>query len=122
MTDNLVEVHSLKKWFPVQTSFVETILARKIDYVRAVDGISFDIRRGEVFGLAGESGSGKTTTGRLIVRLVEPTEGQILFEGTDIATLPAREMRKLRWRMQVIFQDPTASLNPRMKIGDGLSS
>jgi peptide/nickel transport system ATP-binding protein len=120
MPDNLVEVQSLKKWFPVQTSFVETLLARKIDYVRAVDGISFDIRRGEVFGLAGESGSGKTTTGRLIVRLVEPTEGQILFEGTDIATLPSEEMRKLRWRMQVIFQDPTASLNPRMKIGDAI--
>ena len=120
MPDNLVEVQSLKKWFPVQTSFVETILSRKIDYVRAVDGVSFDIRRGEVFGLAGESGSGKTTTGRLIVRLVEPTEGQILFEGMDIATLPAREMRKLRWRMQVIFQDPTASLNPRMKIGDAI--
>jgi len=120
MTDNLVEVHSLKKWFPVQTSFVETIIARKVDYVRAVDGVSFDIRRGEVFGLAGESGCGKTTTGRLIVRLVEPTEGQILFEGMDIATLPAREMRKLRWRMQVIFQDPTASLNPRMKIGDAI--
>jgi peptide/nickel transport system ATP-binding protein len=120
MNDNLVEVRDLKKWFPVQTSFVETILARRLDYVRAVDGISFNIRRGEVFGLAGESGSGKTTTGRLIVRLVEPTEGHILFEGTDIATLPAEAMRKLRWRMQVIFQDPTASLNPRMKIGDAI--
>jgi peptide/nickel transport system ATP-binding protein len=120
MNDNLVEVRDLKKWFPVQTSFVETILVRRLDYVRAVDGISFNIRRGEVFGLAGESGSGKTTTGRLIVRLVEPTEGHILFEGTDIATLPAEAMRKLRWRMQVIFQDPTASLNPRMKIGDAM--
>ena len=120
MNDNLVEVRDLKKWFPVQTGFVETILARKIDYVRAVDGISFNIRRGEVFGLAGESGSGKTTTGRLIVRLVEPTEGQIMFEGTDIATLPSEDLRKLRWRMQVIFQDPTASLNPRMKIGDAI--
>jgi len=120
MSDNLVEVRNLKKWFPVQTGFVETILARKIDHVRAVDGISFNIRRGEVFGLAGESGSGKTTTGRLIVRLVEPTEGQIMFEGTDIATLPSREMRERRSRMQVIFQDPTASLNPRMKVGDAI--
>lgn len=120
MNDNLVEVRGLKKWFPVQTSFVETVLARKIDYVRAVDGVSFDIRRGEVFGLAGESGSGKTTTGRLIVRLVDPTEGQILFEGTDLAGLPMEQMRRLRSRMQVIFQDPTASLNPRMKIGDAI--
>ena len=120
MNDNLVEVHGLKKWFPVQTGFVETLLARRIDYVRAVDGVSFEIKRGEVFGLASESGSGKTTTGRLIVRLVEPTEGHILFEGADIATLPAEAMRKLRWRMQVIFQDPMASLNPRMKAGDAI--
>jgi peptide/nickel transport system ATP-binding protein len=120
MNDNLVEVRNLKKWFPVQTSFVETLLARKIDHVRAVDGISFDIRRGEVFGLAGESGSGKTTTGRLIVRLVDPTEGQILFDGTDIATLSAKEMRAVRRRMQVVFQDPTASLNPRMKVGEAI--
>jgi peptide/nickel transport system ATP-binding protein len=120
MNDNLVEVRGLKKWFPVQTGFVETLLARKTDYVRAVDGINFDIRRGEVFGLAGESGSGKTTTGRLILRLVEPTEGQILFDEMDLATLGAEELRRLRWRMQVIFQDPYASMNPRMKTGDAI--
>ena len=120
MNDNLVEVRGLKKWFPVQTSFVETILARRIDYVRAVDGISFDIRRGEVFGLAGESGSGKTTTGRLILRLVEPTEGGIRFKGKDIVSLSSKQMRELRRQMQIIFQDPYASLNPRMKTGDGI--
>jgi peptide/nickel transport system ATP-binding protein len=120
MNDNLVEVRGLKKWFPVQTSFVETLLARRMDYVRAVDGVSFDIRRGEVFGLAGESGSGKTTTGRLILRLVEPTEGEVRFEGTDVVSLGPRQMRELRRRMQIIFQDPYASLNPRLKIGDGI--
>jgi peptide/nickel transport system ATP-binding protein len=120
MNDNLVEVRGLKKWFPVQKSFIETILARRIDYVRAVDGISFDIRRGEVFGLAGESGSGKTTTGRLILRLAEPTKGEIRFEGKDIVSLGSNQMRELRRRMQVIFQDPYASLNPRMKVGDGI--
>jgi peptide/nickel transport system ATP-binding protein len=120
MNDNLVEVRGLKKWFPVQTSFVETLLARRVDYVRAVDGVSFDIRRGEVFGLAGESGSGKTTTGRLILRLVEPTEGEVRFEGQDIISLGSKQMRELRRRMQVIFQDPYASLNPRMKTGDGI--
>jgi peptide/nickel transport system ATP-binding protein len=120
MPDNLVEVYDLKKWFPVQKSFIERLVTRQQQFVHAVDGVDFEIRRGEVFGLAGESGSGKTTTGRLIVRLVEPTEGEILFEGTDIATLSAEEMRKLRWRMQVIFQDPMASLNPRMKIADAI--
>jgi len=117
MNDRLVEVRGLKKWFPVQTSFVETMLARRTDYVRAVDGISFDIRRGEVFGLAGESGSGKTTTGRLILRLIEPTKGEIFFDGTNVLTVNDDEMRRLRQRMQLIFQDPYASLNPRMKIG-----
>ncbi|MBA7634386.1 Oligopeptide transport ATP-binding protein OppF [subsurface metagenome] len=120
MVKNLVEVRNLKKYFPVQKGFIETLLARKIDYIKAVDDISFNIRKGEVFGLAGESGSGKTTTGRLILRLTEPTEGKIFFNNTDISSLSPTEMRGFRKRMQIIFQDPYASLNPRMKIGDSI--
>ncbi len=120
MSEKLVEVHDLFKWFPVQKSFLETLLARKLDYIRAVDGIDFEVRRGEVFGLAGESGSGKTTTGRLILRLIEPTRGGIFFDGRNVLTVNGEEMRRLRQRMQLIFQDPYASLNPRMKIGTAI--
>jgi len=120
MSDNLVEVRGLKKWFPVQRSFIERLVTRQRQFVHAVDGIDFEIRRGEVFGLAGESGSGKTTTGRLILRLVEPTEGSIVFDGVDLTSLSDEEMRRMRKRMQVIFQDPFASLNPRMKVGDAI--
>jgi len=117
---NLVEVRDLRVWFPVQKSFIERLLSRQRLFVHAVDGISFEIRQGEVFGLAGESGSGKTTTGRAIVRLEAPTAGHILFEGMDLATVSGEQLRRMRQRMQVIFQDPYASLNPRMKIGDAI--
>lgn len=119
--DNLVEVHNLKKWFPVQTGFLDTMLSRSRDFVRAVDDVSFYIRRGEVFGLAGESGSGKTTIGRLVIGLEKPTEGTVCFDGTDLSWLDNEELRRLRRRMQVIFQDPMASLNPRMTLGDSVS-
>jgi peptide/nickel transport system ATP-binding protein len=118
--DNLVEVRGLKKWFPVQKGFIERLVTRQRQFVHAVDGVNFEIRRGEVFGLAGESGSGKTTTGRLILHLVEPTEGSIIFDDVDIAALNDEEIRRRRRRMQVIFQDPFASMNPRMKCGDAI--
>ncbi|MBN1220073.1 MAG: ABC transporter ATP-binding protein [Anaerolineae bacterium] len=118
--DNLVEVENLKKWFPVQKSFLDRLLTGHLDYIRAVDGVTFAIRRGEVFGLAGESGSGKTTTGRLAIRLIDPTAGTVRFDGVDLATLSREELRKMRRRMQVIFQDPMASLNPRMSLGEGI--
>lgn len=118
--DKLVEVKDLKKWFPVQTSFLDSFFSRQIDNVRAVDGVSFTIRRGEVLGLAGESGSGKTTIGRLVIGLEKPTAGQVNFDGIDLSTLSAEKLRQMRRRMQVIFQDPMASLNPRMSIGESI--
>jgi peptide/nickel transport system ATP-binding protein len=118
--DNLVELENLKKWFPVQSGVLHNLLSGHTDFVRAVDGVTFNIHRGEVFGLAGESGSGKTTVGRLVLRLEEATEGAVRFAGTDLADLDATELRKMRRRMQLIFQDPMASLNPRMALGEAI--
>lgn len=117
----LVSVRNLKKHFPVAQGLVDKLLGRKGLAVRAVDSVDFDLYPGETLGLVGESGSGKTTTGRLVLRLLEPTEGTILFDGQDITHLPEEELRPLRRRMQPIFQDPTASLNPRMTIGQAIA-
>ena len=105
----LVQVRGLVKHFPVEGGD---------DVWRAVDGVSFDILRGETLGLVGESGCGKSTTGRCLLRLIEPTHGEIEFEGRDVTAMGKRELRELRREMQIVFQDPNASLNPRMKIGD----
>jgi oligopeptide/dipeptide ABC transporter ATP-binding protein len=112
----LLEVRDLKAHFSLRGSFLGRLLGRDIGSVKAVDGVSLDLRRGEVLGLVGESGSGKTTLGRTILRLVDPTAGTIWFEGRDITRLPEAEVRGLRRRMQIVFQDPHASLNPAMDI------
>jgi len=121
--DVLVQVENLVKHFPIQTGFLASLLNRgKIPAVKAVDGVSFTINRGDVFGLAGESGSGKSTIGRLVLRLYEPTSGKVVFDGIDLSTLSAEEMRHLRSRMQIVFQDPLASLNPRMTLGQAVEN
>lgn len=111
----LIEVKDLKKYFPAGR---RRILFQARSYVRAVDGVSFSINGGEIFGLVGESGCGKTTTGRLILLLEKLTSGRIFFQGKDIYRFSATELRKYRASLQVVFQDPYASLNPRMRVGD----
>jgi ABC-type oligopeptide transport system ATPase subunit len=113
-THPLLAVHHLKKYFPVRAGLFSRVSA----WVKAVDDISFVVYKGETLGLVGESGCGKTTTGRAILRLVEPTEGKIYFEGQNILTMRGPELRALRRQMQIIFQDPYSSLNPRMTVGN----
>jgi len=117
---NLIEISNLKKYFPIKGG----LFNKKIGDVKAVEKINFTIKKGDVLGLVGESGSGKTTLGRSILRLIEPSEGKIIFENIDITSLSEKEMRKFRKDMQIIFQDPFASLDPRKRvvniIGQGL--
>ena len=110
--EKLVEVKNIKKYFPIKGGFFQKTIAN----VKAVDGVSLYIKRGETLGLVGESGCGKSTLGRTIARLYEPTEGEIIYNGVDIAGLKGKELKNLRKNMQIIFQDPYSSLNPRMNV------
>ena len=116
MSEVLLSVENLMKHFPLEKGLIAKIFSRRSEVVHAVDGISFTIKNGETFGLVGESGCGKSTTARLILRLIEPDHGKVFFEGKDILALDKKEMKRIRRKMQLIFQDPYASLNPRMTV------
>jgi oligopeptide/dipeptide ABC transporter ATP-binding protein len=114
MADPILQVHGLEKHFPITAG---AILKREVGAVKAVDGVSFEVAPGETIGLVGESGCGKSTTGRTLLRLLEPTGGSVTFDGRDVTSLPHKELTPLRRQMQMIFQDPYASLNPRYPVG-----
>ena len=113
-SEYLLEVKNLYKWFPIKSSFFKMTVGN----VKAVDGVSFKIKRGETMGLVGESGCGKSTCGRTILRLLEKTKGEVIFDGQDISELSKEELRKMRPRMQIVFQDPYSSLSPRLPVGE----
>ena len=117
MSDILLEVNGLKKYFPIKKG----VFSKTVGNVKAVDDVSFTIKRGETLGLVGESGCGKTTTGRCILRLIEPTAGSVKFEGEEVTTMDQKRLREMRRQMQIIFQDPYSSLNPRITVGGMLT-
>ena len=118
--EDLIKIENLIKHFPLQKGFLDRLFAKEKGYVRAVDGVSFSIKKGEVLGLVGESGCGKTTTGRLILRLLEPTSGDVVYNGQSVYSFTKKDMEKMREKMQIVFQDPYASLSPRMSIGNAI--
>jgi oligopeptide transport system ATP-binding protein len=113
----LVEVKNLRKYFPIKKG----IFSRTVNHVKAVDGLDFTIFKGETLGLVGESGCGKSTTGRTILQLLKPSEGEVLYEGKNLVAMPKKELRKLRRDLQIVFQDPYASLDPRLTVGEVIS-
>lgn len=117
MSETILKVEGLKKYFPIKGGVFQTTVGN----VKAVDGVSFEIKKGETLGLVGESGCGKSTTGRTILRLLEKTDGSVIYKGIDIHELKKKELRNLRTDMQIVFQDPYSSLNPRMSIGEIIS-
>lgn len=117
MPGALVEVQDLKKYFQIEHGPLSTYRG-KAEFVHAIDNVSFTVEKGQTFSLVGETGSGKTTTARCVIRLIEPTSGRISFDGNDLLSLNKKELLKTRRNMQMIFQDPYASLNPRMTVGD----
>jgi peptide/nickel transport system ATP-binding protein len=116
LANPILEIKNVKTYFPIRTG----IFGKADKYVKAVDNVSFDVFPGETLGLVGESGCGKTTLGRTILRLIEPTAGEIIFKGTDLTKLSLKELRKIRKNLQIIFQDPYSSLNPRITIGSAI--
>ena len=119
-SDSLIRAENIVKYFKAQKSAIQSLSGVPDKFVKATDGVTIDIRKGEILSIVGETGSGKTTLGRLLMRLLEPTSGKVYFENNDVTNLTSTELRQFRKNMHIIFQDPFASLNPRITIGDSV--